>query len=173
MIQIYKILIGEYQFYTGGIHKRWLLLRAIAAYLRAPAFRLIVLLRLRNHLKLPAFIWSNYFLRHFSVDISRHATLGKRLRFAHLPGIVIGTGSVLGDDCILFDGVLIGQSHGAFPKIGNRVTLCAHCCVLGGVSVGDDVIVLANSVVTHDVPANSIVAGIPAKVLKEKGDIRV
>lgn len=43
----------------------------------------------------------------------------------------------------------------------------------GGVSVGDDVIVLANSVVTHDVPANSIVAGIPAKVLKEKGDIRV
>ena len=43
----------------------------------------------------------------------------------------------------------------------------------GGVTIGDDVIVLANSVVTHDVPANSIVAGVPAKVLKEKGDIRV
>lgn len=132
MIQIYKTLIEEYQFYTGGIHKRWLLLRALAAYLRAPSFRLVILLRLRKRLKLPEFIWSNHLLRHFSVEISRHATLGKRLRFAHLPGIIIGTGSVLGDDCILFDGVLIGQSHGVFPKIGNRVTLCAHCCIPGG-----------------------------------------
>lgn len=39
--------------------------------------------------------------------------------------------------------------------------------------IGDNVIVLANSVVTHDVPSNSIVAGAPARVIKEKGNIQV
>ena len=58
--------------------------------------------------------------------------IGKNLRIAHIPGIVIGNGTKLGNNCILFQGILIGQSHGQYPIIGDNVTLCAHSCVLGG-----------------------------------------
>ena len=121
----------------------------------------------------PLWLTDHYIQRTFGCEISTTAIIGERLRFAHLPGIVVGSGVIIGDDCVMFHGVLLGQSHGQFPIIGNNVTLCAHSCVLGGVKIGDNVIVLANSVVTHDVPSNSIVAGAPARVIKEKGDIRV
>ena len=50
--------------------------------------------------------------------------------------------------------------------IGNNVWICEHACVLSGVTIGDGAIVAANAVVTHDVPPYSIVAGVPAKVVK-------
>lgn len=52
-------------------------------------------------------------------------------------------------------------------KIGDNVWLGQNCCILGGITIGDSAIIGANSVVTHDVPANCIVAGVPAKIIKE------
>lgn len=54
--------------------------------------------------------------------------------------------------------------------IGNRVWLGNNVCVLPGVTIGDGAVVGANSVVTCDVPAFSVVAGIPAKLLRQKND---
>lgn len=51
-------------------------------------------------------------------------------------------------------------------KIGNNVWLCNNVCVLAGVTIGDGVVVGANSVVSKDVPPYTIVAGIPAEVVK-------
>lgn len=56
-------------------------------------------------------------------------------------------------------------SKGAI-KIGNNVWLGNNVCILAGVTIGDGVVVGANSVVTHDVPAYSIIAGTPAKRIK-------
>jgi maltose O-acetyltransferase len=50
-------------------------------------------------------------------------------------------------------------------KIGNNVYLGAHSMIMPGVTIGDNVIVAANSVVTHDIGSNSIVAGVPAKII--------
>lgn len=173
MHKIFRILIQEYYFYTHRTQIRYVLPRAVSCFIKSYHFRLVVLLRIRHLLPWPLWMTQHYIQRTFGVEISTKATIGQRLRLAHLPGIVIGSGSVIGDDCNMFQGVLLGQSHGRFPVIGNNVTLCAYSCVLGGVRIGDNVIVLANSVVTHDIPSNSIVAGTPARVIKAKGDIQV
>ncbi|MBQ5454589.1 MAG: acyltransferase, partial [Prevotella sp.] len=57
-------------------------------------------------------------------------------------------------------------SHGPV-KIGNNVWLGNNVCVLPNVTIGDGAVVGANSVVTHDIPPYAIVAGIPAKIVKQ------
>jgi len=51
--------------------------------------------------------------------------------------------------------------------IGNNVWIGSNACILSSVSIGDGAIIAANSVVTHDVPAYAIAAGIPAKIIKQ------
>ncbi len=87
---------------------------------------------------------------------------------------------VIGDSCMLAHGVYITDSdwHGVYNRIerprevtpvhiGNNVWLGDHATVLKGVSIGDNSIVAARAVVVGDVPANVVVAGNPAKVVKE------
>lgn len=89
---------------------------------------------------------------------------------------------VIGDSCMLANGVYITDSdwHGIYNRverprkatpvhIGNNVWLGDHATVLKGVSIGDNSIVAARAVVAQDVPANVVVAGNPAKVVKELG----
>lgn len=91
-------------------------------------------------------------------------------------------GIELGDETMLGPGVkLITGGHGLLPskrkthitiaplKIGRNVWLGAGATVLQGVSVGDDSVVAAGAVVTKDVPANVLVAGVPARVVRELG----
>ncbi|HLK67174.1 MAG TPA: hypothetical protein VKU19_27255 [Bryobacteraceae bacterium] len=105
----------------------------------------------------------------WSADISPGATIGAPLRIAHSVGIVIGTGSVIGENCELFQNVTIGgrdrrlaDGKDAMPLIGRNVTLCAGAVVIGGIRVGDGAIVGANAVVIRSVPEYTAVAGIPA-----------
>jgi len=108
--------------------------------------------------------------RKWSCDVSFHASLGRRITFPHPTGIVIGKGAVVGDDPTIFQNTTIG-SHGRrgdqkqYALIGDRVILYAGSKVLGGVRIGDDVVVGANAVVTRDLPSGVRAAGIPAKVL--------
>lgn len=58
--------------------------------------------------------------------------------------------------------------HTALPvTIGNDVWIGGKATILPGVTIGDNVVVAAGAVVTKDVPANTIVAGVPARVIKE------
>lgn len=171
---MFRILKEEYYFYSKRAPKGVSdLLFALYYFLVSYQFRIVVLIRVRHKLPIPQFMISHYLLRTFGVEISPKAIIGKRIRFSHLPGIVIGRGSKIGDDCLLFQGVLLGQVHNRFPTIGNHVTICANACVLGGITIGDNVIILANSVVTHDIPSNSVVGGIPAKIIKRKDNLSV
>lgn len=173
-MKVFQILKQEYLWYTGySPDCSWWLLRAASCFLRSYHFRLVVLLRIRKFLPLPQFLISHYLNRTFSVEISPKAKIGPGLRISHFPGIVIGGGVNIGSNCKLFQGVLLGQSHGKYPIVGDNVTICAHACVLGNVRVGNNVIILPNSVVTKDVPENNIVGGVPAKVIKEKNNLEV
>ena len=85
----------------------------------------------------------------------------------------------IGDDCMIAPNVgIYTAGHNVGPKernktgygipitIGNNVWIGGHCAILPGVTIGDNSIVAAGSIVTKDVPPNSIVAGNPAKMLR-------
>lgn len=82
----------------------------------------------------------------------------------------------IGDDCAIADGVRImdeswhainSQIGGGEVKIGNKVWIATGAMILPGVKIGDGAIVAAGAVVTKAVPSRCMVAGVPAKVVKE------
>jgi serine O-acetyltransferase len=106
------------------------------------------------------------------ISIGSRARVGRRLSIEHHGCIVIHGGTVLGDDCVIRHGVTLGNAGAhdpsSAPRIGSRVEIGAGAKVLGGISVGNDVIIGANAVVVDDVPDNSVVGGVPAKILKTR-----
>lgn len=102
------------------------------------------------------------------IEIHPGATIGRRFFIDHGMGVVIGETAEIGDDVMLYHGVTLGGrslNHGKrHPTLGNRVTVGAGAKVLGPLNIGDDSAIGANSVVTHDVPPDSIATGIPAVV---------
>ncbi|MDH2902780.1 MAG: serine O-acetyltransferase [Actinomycetota bacterium] len=103
------------------------------------------------------------------VDIHPAATLGARVFIDHAEGVVIGETAVVGDDVTIYQGVTLGGTsltHAKrHPTIGDRVVIGAGAKILGAITIGDDSRVGANAVVLHPVPPNSVVVGIPGRVI--------
>lgn len=94
--------------------------------------------------------------------------IGSGFTITHFNGIFVHAKSI-GKNCSIRQDVTIGADHipnGSIPTIGDNVEFGAGCKVLGGITVGNNVVIGANAVVVHDVPDNCVVAGIPAKVIK-------
>jgi serine O-acetyltransferase len=105
------------------------------------------------------------------IDILPRADIGGGLILAHGIGLVIGGRTVIGEDCTLLHGVTLGEvrfDELVCPRVGDRVTIGAGAIVLGGITIGDDAVIGAGSVVLHDVPPGAAVAGVPARVLRDK-----
>lgn len=118
----------------------------------------------------------------FSADFGRNITLGKRVfinagcKFQDQGGITIG------DDCLIGHNAVIAtlnhdlaasrraDMHPAPVTIGRNVWVGANATILSGVTIGDDAVIAAASVVTKDVPAGSIVVGSPARVVRSVPD---
>lgn len=103
------------------------------------------------------------------VSIGVSARIGRRLIIEHSGAIVIHGAAEMGDDCIIRQGVTIGNRRlddplGA-PQIGNRVNIGAGAKILGRVRIGNDVEIGANAVVLKDVPDNAIAVGVPARII--------
>jgi len=99
---------------------------------------------------------------------------GAGLRINHFGNIVINCSASIGMWCDIHQGVNIGENIGnadenKVPEIGNNVWIGPGAKLFGGIRIGDNVIVAANAVVNKDVPCNSTVGGIPARVLKDTG----
>jgi serine O-acetyltransferase len=105
------------------------------------------------------------------IELPCSVVIGRRFRIHHFGGIVVGGSVVFGDDCVIRNGVTIGQlrtGKRAAPVLGNRVDIGAGAKILGAIRIGDDVVIGANAVVLQDVPANSAAVGVPARILPRK-----
>jgi serine O-acetyltransferase len=94
---------------------------------------------------------------------------GPGLAIVHYGTIVVSDSARVGSFCRLHADVNIGLAAGAAPRIGDRVYIGPGAKLFGGITIGDDVAIGANAVVNSDVPPNVSVAGVPAKVVSERG----
>lgn len=111
--------------------------------------------------------------KELQVDIHPAASIGQGLFIDHATGIVIGETAVIGDNCSLLHHVTLGgtgKKHGdRHPKLGNGVLVGAGATLLGNVKVGDGAQIGACSLVLQDIPPNSTVVGVPAKIMRTSG----
>ena len=103
----------------------------------------------------------------YNCDLSPVTEIGRGTTLGHGGiGVVINGRSVIGRNCIIAQNVTIAGKDGGAPDIDDWVYIGANSVILGGVHVGKNAFIGALSLVNKDVPENSIVAGIPAKVLR-------
>ena len=105
-------------------------------------------------------------------EIHPGAKIGKRVFFDHGIGVVIGESAIVGDDCVIYHGVTLGNlkpvGFKRHPTIGNNVMIGAGAKILGNIVIGNNVVVGANSVVIKDVPDNVNVVGVPGQIKEKK-----
>ncbi|HEX5645421.1 MAG TPA: serine O-acetyltransferase [Nitrospira sp.] len=108
------------------------------------------------------------------IEIHPSARIGTGFFIDHGMGVVIGETAEIGDYVTLFQGVTLGgtgkERGKRHPTLGNHVVVGAGAKILGGIKIGDNVKIGANSVVLKNVPPNSTVIGVPARIIKSEGE---
>lgn len=142
-----------------------------------PGLHAIWLYRLTHFLWVNKFISLARFISHISrfltgVEIHPGAKIRKRFFIDHGMGVVIGETSEIGDDVLIYQGVVLGgttlERKKRHPTIGNYVVIGAGATILGPVKIGDGARIGSGSVVVKSVPAGATVVGIPGKVMERK-----
>lgn len=110
------------------------------------------------------------------IEIHPGARIGRRVFIDHGMGIVIGETAVVGDDCLLYKGVVLGgtslERAERHPTLGAGVVAGTNACILGAIQIGDGARVGSGSVVIRDVPARATVVGIPGRLAEGMRDVR-
>ena len=113
------------------------------------------------------------------VEINTKNEIGYGLFIAHPHDIVIGVGVKIGNNVTIYNGVTLGakklmaedsnqEINLRYPIIGNNVTIFTGAKIIGPVKIGDNCTIGANSVVMDSFPSNSMIAGIPARLISSK-----
>ncbi len=107
------------------------------------------------------------------VEIHPGANIGRRVFIDHGMGVVIGETSEIGDDSLIYKGVVLGGTNlekgKRHPTVGNNVVIGAGAKVLGDITVGENSYIGSNAVVIKDVPPNSTVVGVPGRITRQDG----
>ena len=108
----------------------------------------------------------------YGIELPYTVQLGRRVIIEHQSGIVIHGYCSIGDDCIIRQGVTMGNRYldrpFDAPKLGKRVNVGAGAKIFGNVTIGDDVNIGANAVVLSDISPGKTAVGIPAKIISSK-----
>jgi serine O-acetyltransferase len=141
-----------------GLHAIWL--HRIAHFLWNKGAK--TLARIISHI--------NRFLT--GIEIHPGAKIGRRFFIDHGMGVVIGETAEIGDDVLMYQGVVLGgtslKKEKRHPTIGNNVVIGAGAILLGPIKVGDGAKIGAGSVVIKDVPEGTTVVGVPARVVEKR-----
>jgi serine O-acetyltransferase len=107
------------------------------------------------------------------ISIPSNTQIGSGFYIGHFGGITINGQVVIGNNVNISQGVTLGEScrgkNKGCPTIGNNVYIAPGVVIFGAINIGNNVAIGANCVVTKDVPDNSVVVGIPAKVISQQG----
>jgi len=116
---------------------------------------------------------SQFFRFLTGIEIHPGAKIGRRLFIDHGMGVVIGETCEIGDDVTIYQGVTLGgtgkEKGKRHPTIGNNVIIATGAKVLGSFKIGDNSKIGAGAVVLQEVPPNSTVVGIKARVVIQDG----
>lgn len=106
------------------------------------------------------------------IEIHPGAKIGRRFFIDHGMGVVIGETAEIGNDVLIYQGVVLGgttlQKKKRHPTIGNNVVIGTAAILLGPITVGDGARIGANSVVVGSVPPGAVVVGVPGRVVEDR-----
>lgn len=150
-----------------------------------PSLHIIIFHKFAHFLYRKKFFFLARFISQFArfltgIEIHPGAQLGKRVFFDHGMGIVIGETAIVGDDCVIYHGVTLGNSSSSrihmnsnnivkrHPTVKNNVMIGAGAKLLGNITIGNNAKIGANSVVLKDVPDFAVAVGVPANIVSKK-----
>ena len=121
---------------------------------------------------IPRFI--SHLARFFTgIEIHPGAQIGKGVFIDHGMGVVIGETAIVGDKCLIYQGVTLGgtgkETGKRHPTLGENVVVGGGAKVLGNIQIGNEVRIGAGSVVLRDVPSDCTVVGIPGRIIYRSG----
>ncbi|MDI6814632.1 MAG: serine O-acetyltransferase [Dehalococcoidales bacterium] len=150
--------IPEVIFCYPGLHALWF--HRLAHFLWRHKF--LFLARFLSHI--------NRFLT--GIEIHPGAKIGRRFFIDHGAGVVIGETAEIGDDVLLYQGVVLGgttlEKKKRHPTIGNNVVMGTGAVALGAITIGDGARIGSGSVVVKSVPPGATVVGIPGRVVEDQ-----
>lgn len=168
MAQLFPKIVFADLYRNNGKSGFWNLL---ATAFRKVDFRWILLFRLYQSKRHP--ILSRWLLRRYSlktgIQIGWHTQIGEGLVLVHCGNIAVNNAAVIGNNCTMYHGVTVGMEfrgdRKGNPTIGDNVWIGSNACIVGNITIGDDVLIAPLSFVNFDVPAHSIVIGNPARII--------
>jgi serine O-acetyltransferase len=151
----------------------------VEIFLCYPGFHAILLHRLAHRVHAAGFVLLARTIAQVNrlftgIEIHPGARIGRRFFIDHGMGVVIGETTIVGDDVLLYQGVTLGgtgkEKGKRHPTVGNNVVIGTGAKILGNIRIGNHTKVGAGSVVIRSVPDNSTVVGVPARVVRSRGD---
>jgi serine O-acetyltransferase len=148
---------------------------AVEVFLCYPGLHAIWLHRIAHALYQKRWFTTARLVSHFGrgftgIEIHPGAKIGRRLFIDHGMGVVIGETSEIGDDCLIYKGVVLGgttlEKKKRHPTLGNRVIIGSNSTVLGAINIGDGARIGSGSVVVKPVPAGATVVGVPGRIVE-------
>ena len=146
--------------------------------IRIPGFWFTFILRNAGQFRKFTPLWFIFRILHrkysykFGFQIPVSTKIGKGFYIGHFGNVVISPKAIIGDHCNLSQGVTIGRisvgSKMGAPKIGNKVWFGSGCIVVGGIHIGDNVLIGPGAFVNFDVPSHSVVIGNPGKIIPKE-----
>jgi serine O-acetyltransferase len=104
------------------------------------------------------------------IEIHPGAKIGRRLFIDHGMGVVMGETTEIGDDCLIYKGVVLGgttlEKKKRHPTLGNRVIVGSNSTVLGAIHIGDGARIGSGSVVIREVPPGATIVGVPGRIVE-------